>query len=60
MVEKKVSSIKLLLKGGQEAKKFNSITKELLKERSEKFCSLPKQADNWSALASQVVGAKHT
>lgn len=60
MVEKKVSSIKLLLKGGQEAKKFNSITKELLKERADKFYGLPKQANSWNALASQVVGAKHT
>lgn len=60
MAEKELLSIAQLLGDGEEAETFNSVTKEIEKETAEKLYSLPEQADNWNALANQVVGAKHS
>lgn len=54
-----VLSISPLLKQGEEATLYNKITEQILREESKKLRAIPKQADNWNALAYQVVGAKH-
>ena len=57
MPKKKELSIDSLLEHGKEARTYNNVTKELLEEEAKKLTGIPKQADNWNALANQVVGA---
>ena len=57
MEKEKVLSIAPLLEGGKEAKGYNKVTKKILEEEAKKLSGTPKQADNWNALANQVVGA---
>ena len=53
-----VLTINPLLERGEEATTYNRVTQEILKEEAEKLSGISKQADNWNALANQVVGAK--
>ena len=52
-------SINPLLEEGEEATTYNNVTQELLEEEAKKLSGIPKQADNWNALANQVVGANY-
>jgi hypothetical protein len=51
-------TINPLLEEGEEATTYNSVSQEILKEEAKKLTGISKQADNWNALANQVVGAK--
>jgi hypothetical protein len=55
--EERMSSIEVLFDEGEEATAFNAVTQEILQEEASKLRGIPKQADNWNALANQVVGA---
>ena len=57
MSKERVIQITPLLEEGEEATTYNSVTQELLEEEAKKLSSIPKQADNWNAIANQVVGA---
>jgi hypothetical protein len=43
----------------EESPIYDGVTKQIHEEESGKLLGIPKQADNWSALANQVVGAKN-
>ena len=51
-------NFKELLGEGTEAVEFNAITQKILKEEAEKLRGTSEQAENWGALASQIVGAR--
>ena len=58
MTEAASLSIETILEDGAEATAYKKVTEEILKEEAEKLRGISEQADNWSALAHQVVGAK--
>ena len=59
MTEATSFSIDPLLEEGEEATAYNNVTREILQEEAEKLRGIPEQANNWNALAHQVVGAKN-
>ena len=59
MKEPIVFSMDPLFDEGEDATIYNDITEAILQEEAEKLRGIPDQADNWNALAHQVVGAKH-
>ncbi|MGD9115720.1 MAG: hypothetical protein PVJ61_00855 [Dehalococcoidia bacterium] len=59
MKKEALPPIEELLGKGEEDAIYKEVTAQILKEESETLQVIPKQADNWNALAHQVVGSRH-